>query len=466
MSSTVAPIRPTTPQAGEIDSYRLLIFNSTGSEVLLCGENNRWKLPQVQIPKFTRTLEQINALVGANWGIATVLLFSECIPSKSSGFCFVALEAPLNCGRVPGLVWHPVHNVPSLLADAEQIAILESCHARVLQREGSSDTAPFGRLGWIYALEDWIRNVSGMDELVALAQLSGSEHTCLIRFETSSKTLWYKAIGQANPREFANITALSRWLPQYLPPVLAVNPDLNAWLMESGGETTLRERLDFDTWATVARRLANMQIESICRASELLKLGCIDVQSGALLNPLPSFFEFMGTLMQQQVKNPPPPLTRAQLSEIADVLREALSELSEIGLPNVIGHSDFNPGNILISGDHSVFVDWDAAHVGSPVLTLEYLISHYRKNCTVLPGQEYLLRQAYWEQWRSTVSEPRARRAQELAPLVAVYASAIASNSWRDPDRLMLPGVPGYLRSLARIMQQEAQLLAKRRTLA
>ena len=47
--------------------------------------------------------------------------------------------------------------------------------------------------------------------------------------------------------------------------------------------------------------------------------------------------------------------------------------------------------------------------------------------------------------------------------LVAVFAYAVAGNSWREPERLEIPQVPGYLRSLTRRMKQEADSVPRRR---
>jgi hypothetical protein len=346
------------------------------------------------------------------------------------------------------------------------VEFFRSCCARVLQREGVSRTAPFSRLGWIYAVQEWVQHIPGIRNIVSFSQLSGSDDTCLIRFGTPSGPLWYKAVGHSDPKEFAITTTLADRLPQYLPRIFSFDSALNAWLMGSGGEKTLDEHLDLDTWVSIARRLATMQRDSICHTPELLKAGAIDLRVGALQELIEPFFNFLGTLMQQQIKNPPPPLTIVELNEIAKLLASVLSEFAAIGVPYVMGHSDFNPGNILIDGDRSVFIDWSSAHVGSPVLTLEYLVEHFKKNCKILLGQECSLYQAYREQWLPLVPESAMRRAQDLSPLVAVFASAVAEGAWQDPARLALPGVPGYLRSLARIMKREMQQLTQRRYIA
>jgi hypothetical protein len=209
-----------------------------------------------------------------------------------------------------------------------------------------------------------------------------------------------------------------------------------------------------------------MQIASLSHSPELLSKGCIDARIRTLLELERPFFECMDTLMEQQVKNPPAPLTRDELDEIARIVRTALWELGALDIPDVIGHSDFNPGNILIDRVRSVFIDWSAAHVGSPVLTLEYLIAHFKRNGAALPGQDTLLRQVFRESWSESVPAEVIRKAQDLAPIVAVFAAAVADDSWRNPAPLAIPGTPGYLRSLTRIMWREAQLLNSRRAYA
>jgi hypothetical protein len=466
MSSTIAPIRAASSHPELNDSYRLVIFDGTGTDVYLCEENGCWFFPEVQIPKFTRVLAEIGECVRKRWNIGTAHLFSNSASSDSFKRFYTVLEAPRQCGQLSGLTKCDVLQASSLLENREDVKIFRSCCTRVLRREGVYRSGPFSRLGWIYTLQEWVQHVPGVGNIVSFSQLSGSGDTCLIRFETPSKPLWYKAVGQSDPREFSITEALSDWLPQYLPRILSFDSNLNAWLMESGGETSLSEHLAFDTWVSIARRLATMQIDSICHATGLQKRGAIDLRAANLQELIDPFFEFMGILMQGQVRNPPPPLTGNELTELAEVLRFALSELAAIAIPDVIGHVDFNPGNILVGTERSVFIDWSSAYVGSPLLTVEYLIAHFKKNCNVLPGQERSLRRGYREQWLSVLPESDMRRAQHLSPLIAVFASAVAEGAWRDPARLAIPGVSGYMRSLARIMKREMQQLMQRRSLA
>ncbi|MCU1304962.1 MAG: prolyl oligopeptidase [Candidatus Sulfotelmatobacter sp.] len=461
MASAITPIRDVPYDVDQSERYRLVIFDDTGTRLLLTNTDGKLALPEVAVPKFTRIVEKITSTVQERWDITTSLLKLDCAPSAPQGHFYAALEAPRNCGVIPGLTKHSVLDALAVLPDDGDISFLSTSHSSAMARPSGNDVGPFTRLGWKYDVENWVRQVSGL-EPVSIRQLSGSDDTALIRFETATRSLWLKAVGQSSAQEFAHTVQLAEWFPTYLPAIVSLNSSWTAWLMESGGETNLRECTELDTWVMVAGRLAELQIKSICRATEFLGMNCVDLRLSTLQALVDPFFEFMGDLMERQTTNPPAPLTTRELSEIAVILREAISELSRLNLPDVIGHSDFNPGNILIGEQNCVFIDWAAAHVGNPTLTFEYLVAHFRKSHPTDSELGHRLRYEYKQHWLAYLSAHSAEqldRALEFARLVAVFASAIASNSWRTPALLARPGIAGYLRSLARIMKKEASRL-------
>lgn len=465
MSAARQLTRTPTTATDSPDRCRLVMVSSTGQDVFLIREGNRCFLPEVEIPRFSRVMEEIDACVRRNWNAAATHLFSTYASSETAQTFLAVLEVPAG-SEMAGLSAYAIDDAGSRLDDSEDLESFRKSRSWILAQQQAQSSTPFAHLGWIEELKNWVEQVPGAGTVVSFRQLSGGDDTCLIRFTTSRQPLWYKAVGQSDPKEFSITAALSDWLPEFLPRMLAFDSQRNAWLMESGGECSLRQNADFAIWAEVARRLAAMQIASLSHAPALLKIGCIDARLGTLQTLVRPFVETMIPLMRQQVKNPPMPLTPEELHETGDALDSALAELAAIDIPDVIGHSDFNPGNILLQGNRSVFIDWSAAHVGSPWLTLEYLIAHFRKSGSALPGHDSLLRNVFREQWIDHSLHDALREAQEFAPLIAVFASAVADDSWRDPARLALPGVPGYLRSLARIMRREVQALNARRQYA
>src|SRR6266481_657564 len=144
--------RPT----GDTDSCSLIIFDRSGSQVaVLCHDGCR-TLPEINLPCYSRKVEQINAWVFRNCGITTVSLFSWPISAESHGHYYFALEALPCCNEVPGLEWRHISEVASLLP-AEQMVVVHSCHAQLDTSSKDPGERPFERIGWIHALHDWVR---------------------------------------------------------------------------------------------------------------------------------------------------------------------------------------------------------------------------------------------------------------------------------------------------------------------
>jgi hypothetical protein len=448
-------------RAEQTDCYRVILFNGVGTAVLLRKQSDKYSLPEIHIPKFRRPAEEITTALRKHWGAATVLLFSKFFESGQGISYYAALEGGQERLQAPaGMAWFPVHDAVSSLLESGDGHLLNSTRERI---RGSAEPGPFSRLGWMRRLQEWIRTILGPEgiQIREFQQLNGGGTFCLVRFETTHKPVWFKAVGEPNLREFPITLLLSELFPTYLPSILAADPVLNGWLMKSGGEVTLRGVECADTWRGASRRLADLQIESIERTGRLLNTGCRDMRIETLASMTAPFFEAMMRLMESQTKIPPAPLTRKELLELASKTKEALHLFSELGVPDTLGHGDFNPGNILVDGRRCVFTDWADAHVGHPFLTFEYFLAHLRKSRPVVAIQEAELREAYRQRWVSTISTGSIDRALQLSPLIAVYAYAVANGAWRESKRLSVPGIAAYLRSLTRIMNQEARSLCR-----
>jgi hypothetical protein len=248
-----------------------------------------------------------------------------------------------------------------------------------------------------------------------------------------------------------------------MPSLLATRPACNGWLIADAGRPPLDEVKDLPYWDAAAAALADLQIASIGAIDDLLAVGCRNLRTGPLLELVDPFLEVIADLMQQQTKVPPPILSWQELSDLGTTLKNALCCLESLGIPDTLGHSDFNPGNILVSSERCVFIDWAEAHVSHPFLTFEYLISHLRRDYPALTRFEDAIRSSYAQRWQSVSLPEHVSEAFLFSPLVAVFAYAVAGNSWQDPERLKIPQVPGYLRSLTRRMKQEADSVPRRR---
>jgi hypothetical protein len=330
----------------------------------------------------------------------------------------------------------------------------------------TGNEGPFAKPGWLRELCNWIaQQIEPLKFRLTgnFRQLNASSSFSLIRFETTDAAFWFKAVGAPNLHEFAISQTLARSLPNYVPSVLATKPEWRGWLMADGGGVTLNDVQDPVAWQTALTTFANLQIDSIGLEDEFLEAGCRDLRLAALLELVDPFLDAMAGLMKQQSKVPPPILCQQQLLDMSAVLKDALLCLGALRIPDALGHSDFNPGNIIVGPERCTFLDWAEAHVGHPFLTFEYFLAHLRKDYPKLTPLESELRASYSRIWSSLASPEQIAQAHSFSPLVAVYAYAVSSNVWRDPERLKVPGFQGYLRSLTRRMKQEADSMQQRR---
>ena len=457
-------------QAAEVsqkDTYRLIIFDPAGTGVWLESQGSEYRLPKIEIPRFTRPAKEVTELVRNSWNLSPLFLFSGVLEEAANTGYFAVLKSKDGFSlRAPGTDWFTIHHALSnLLFSGRERRAVESSYRKAVSPIRANPRGPFCRVGWGRELEDWMRRVLGARgiELKGFEQLNGCETFSLIRFATTQQPVCFKAVGEPNLHEYGISIALARLLSKYVPSILATKPEWHGWLMADGGGKTLDQVQNPSAWQIAVTTLADLQIDSIGKGDQLLEAGCRDLRLRALLELVDPFLDTMADLMQQQTKVPPPILSWQELSELGATLKNALCCLESLGIPDTLGHSYFNPGNILVGSQRCVFIDWAEAHVSHPFLTFEYLISHLRKDYPALTRFEDAIRSAYAQRWQSVSLPEHVSEAFLFSSLVAVFAYAVAGNSWRDPERLRIPQVPGYLRSLTRRMKQEADSVPRRR---
>src|SRR5262249_1106235 len=159
---------------------------------------------------------------------------------------------------------------------------------------------------------------------------------------------------------------------------------------------------------------------------ELVNAGCRNVAIPNLLDKIDPFFALMEELMAKQLKVPPAVLSPKELSKLAVQMNDACTGLAEIGLPDTLGHLDFNAGNIVDSSEGCVFLDWAEAYVGHPFFTFEYLGEHLARAHPAESAWQSQVTSCYLEQWKSVASPEQISQTLEITPLVAVFAYAVS----------------------------------------
>jgi len=363
-----------------------------------------------------------------------------------------------------GTCWMP----PSAAADCrdagEAAAVMESLEELDSYLRGERP-GPFARPGWLKELFQWVEDqISplGLRLTGGFRQWNASPTFSLVRLETNEGALWFKATGEPNSHELPVSLLLARLFPGHVPRILGVHPFWNGWLTAEASGTALDEISDCSTWERVAGELAELQIASIGRSSELLEGKCKDLRLPEILKFIDPFLTRMAELMAAQEKRSPAPLANLALASLAEGLKESFSLLQSFGLPDTLGHMDCNPGNILVSPNHCVFLDWAEGCVTNPVIAFEYLRQHFGRSAPPQPSAIERLTAAYVRPWASFYLPEGLRRALEVSPLIAVFVYALASDLWRSPASQCPPEHAGYLRSLTRRMYREAVRAAER----
>jgi len=369
------------------------------------------------------------------------------------------MEAVSHNDKAPaGTYWMPPAVAVGCGDPGEAGAIKESLRELESYARGER-LGPFARPGWLRELFSWTQEQVtplGLRVTGGFRQLNASPTFSLIRLETDDCALWFKATGEPNSDELPVSLLLARLFPGHVPRILGVHASWNGWLSTEASGTALDEISDSSAWERVAEALAELQIASIGKSAELLEGKCKDLRLPGLVKLIDPFLTRMAEFMGVQEKQSPAPLANSELASLSEGLKETCSLLQSFALPDTIGHIDFNPGNILVSADRCVFLDWAEGCVTHPVITFEYLRGHLERSGVEEPGADSRIASAYLRPWAAFFSPDDLRRAVAAAPPVAVFVHAVAGDGWRTLDPVSNPALAGYFRSLTRRMYRDA----------
>jgi len=452
----------------ESEIYRVIVFRQAGMELLLTSTENGVSLPEVTTPRWQRAAENLGLATKSTWGEEVICLFQSDATTLGSSDNRIHYQVAEHWGSA-GKSEVPTQWVS--LDDLRQDSFVDhSDYAAIEQSVAERDTwardpvgGPFAQLGWFKELYEWIEGEiapRGLHLNGNFRQLNASPSFSLIRFEADGPAVWFKAVGEPNQREFPITLALARLFPEHVPPILAVRPAWNGWLMIEAEGTNLGESKDVSVWERAVAEMAELQVASVSTHRQLLRSGAHDLRTRSLRDVVSPFMSLTGHLMGRQLKVPPPVLSEMELKLLGERIQEALSQAEELGIPDTLGHLDANPGNIIISRSGCAFLDWAEAYVGHPFFSFQYLVEHFRRIGGADSSSESRLAAAYLRAWEHIASRECLAEAMTLAPLLAAFAYVAGTDTWRQPERLRDLHSASYLRGLTRRMNREAKQLS------
>jgi Ser/Thr protein kinase RdoA (MazF antagonist) len=234
----------------------------------------------------------------------------------------------------------------------------------------------------------------------------------LWRLPTRRGAAWLKAV----PPFFAHEGALLERLQGHPVPRL---------LAREGSRTLLDEVPGDDLYAADVSQLPAMVDALVAiqrawtgRTEELLALGVADWRAAALGHAIADVVgRAAGAL---------PPEDRSELATFVSTLPQRFAELEACGLPDVLVHGDFHPGNFRGDGRRLVLLDWGDAGVGHPLLDLAAFLGELDPT-----PRAFVLR--HWDgAWARVAPEADVRRAATLLAPVAAAREAVVYRRFLD----------------------------------
>jgi hypothetical protein len=440
----------------EQEEFRIVLVLPWLQIVLVEHRDHVYRLPRISIPRWIRVAAQLTEAILTKWAVRSIVV--DLLPRSDDLSQCAVVEVRSHDWRFSLDGFTPVQ-VGDL--DEQELTAMERLTVSSIIAGEARGRGPFSRLGWIEEAQEWIReSVSHhrVDFNDDVRPYSAGGFFVLVRFGTlQGPAYWLKATSAPNAHEFTVTQAISRYCPDFVPPLIAARTDWNAWVTEEVGQP-LRAALSLHALEQTAHSLARLQITSAAHVEDLLACGCFDQRMPVLRSHLPDLICYLEDAMARQTSTKVLPLSANRLHELACFIGDASAAMGVIGIPDSLIHNDMNPGNILYDGVRVVFTDWSEAGVGSPFLTFQHLqiqAVDADETHTWAPR----LKEIYKLHWRNVLSESQIERAFALSPPLAIASYLCGRDpSFTAPYRYN-DSVQSYARSLARQMDRSTQSL-------
>jgi hypothetical protein len=428
--------------------YRLALILPQTRQLVAKQIDRIYVLPEISIPLWERPAEQLTRLIEERWHIKTIVLDVVTEDCPDSPCAVMEVLTSKWESATAGLIRVDLDTISDGGLGSNERKILQS----ILAGEDSG-RGPFSRIGWIEDVQAWVHAVTegcGARLTGETLQLNAGGRFCLIRLAAGSGAgYWLKATGEPNVREFGITTFLSETCPKYLPRIIAVRRDWNAWLMEEHG-SSLHESKSLEDFRHAVHVLANLQKLFIGKAESLLAANCGDHRTEILNSCISGLVAYLDEAMALQTSTTVPRLSSSRLRVLESALNRACLLQQDLKIPDSLMHNDIGPDSILYDGSRYVFTDWCEAKVGNPFISLEQMCVHAARITDEPEAWVRTLRNEYKDCWRSSLTTRQIDRGITLSPLLSILshlherAKRLDSTTRYDAQHL------SYSRSLAR----------------
>jgi hypothetical protein len=443
-----------------MDRWRVVIQRGR-SEVLVQAVPPALALPEVRVPRNQRLAWHINDQLRRSWGLDAVSLFPLDVAAGTAEagavrYHVAELLRP-DRGLPDGIGWADASSLDrETFAEPGDFDAV-SAYVRA-ESESPMGSGPFGHAGWLREVVAWLQKTIapfGLEWRGGFEQFHASRSFSLIRFDTTPRASWFKSVGEPNTREFPITCELAKRIPEHLPRILASRSEWSAWLAEDCPGRTLDQVTDPALWRRAVRHLAELQSESLAWTNSLLPLGAFDLRMLLTPSAVEHFFELARRIAEVAAEREAGGLSIQEFPAMQARMVGLLDQLSRLELPAALGHLDFNGGNVIVSPERTVFLDWAEACVGPPFFALEYLLQTFRRSFGRSSAHEGPVIEAYLAPWESVIPLPNVRELWRITPALAVFAYAQRCVLAAEPFGFGSSRFSSYLWALLRRLKRE-----------
>jgi hypothetical protein len=273
---------------------------------------------------------------------------------------------------------------------------------------------PWSEPAWTAAAEAWIAKELGtLGRALSgpVVEVKKGSISCVLRAPTQEGAVYFKVASKLPlfVNEAAVTLGLSEFFPGLTPKPLAVDLDAGWLLLPDfgaliGWDASVVER------SAAMQAFARLQLSSVDRSRELLRMGCMDRRLPVLKAQVDPWLETLNRYAALEAGE------FKILRSLAPRLKARCDEVGDFGLPDTLVHGDMHMGNVARSSQGGLFFDWTDACVGHPFMDL--LNVHQEKDEA---AREALL-QAYLGPWEPLVPRTRLESLWTLTgPLCALH---------------------------------------------
>lgn len=241
--------------------------------------------------------------------------------------------------------------------------------------------------------------------------------------------------GQAH--EARLLTELTRWVPSYVVPVLAADPDRDLLLTADLGPTLAARGgiADIDTWCRLVRAAAELQRLLVPYADRLplTRMNPADATTYVA--------DAVGRLGALPPGDPRrlAPAAAAHLEVMLPAVDRWSDQVDDLGLPLTLLHNDLHADNVVVGPDGLRFLDFADAVLGDPLAALTVPLTMAQRELGLAPDDPGLRRiaDAAIDVW-TDLAPARALRAALPAALQLGRLAKV--ESWRRCVATMTAG--------------------------